>query len=254
MPSNTLLIPSFDVAYSIFALILNALGALKQTQKLHNFILETKTAICYDQRRFSGILWKVEECLGSPWNVLESVGRHRRDDDKDDDEAGGDDEHESDEETQEEERFDRILQTPKDSEDESDGGEDLGLNIGKEERHDEVEEEDKLYRDPESLSVSSQFVTRMLNPTLDVGIESFFETTSQIDVQTPTSVAPLPITTPTMTSSTIATTTQTSQAPTLPTIILSEVIQHLPSFGSLFRFDDRLRSLEQNFFEVMQTN
>nr|GEW15134.1 reverse transcriptase domain-containing protein [Tanacetum cinerariifolium] len=57
-----------------------------------------------------------------------------------------------------------------------------------------------------------------------------------------------------MTSSTIATTTQTSQAPTLPTTIPSEVIQHLPSFGSLFRFDDRLRSLEQNFSKVMQTN
>nr|GFA56267.1 mannose-P-dolichol utilization defect 1 protein homolog 2-like [Tanacetum cinerariifolium] len=26
-------------------------------------------------RRLSGILWKVEEGLGSPWNVLESVGR-----------------------------------------------------------------------------------------------------------------------------------------------------------------------------------
>nr|GFA93420.1 hypothetical protein [Tanacetum cinerariifolium] len=67
-------------------------------------------------------------------------------------------------------------------------------------------------------------------------------------------MAPLPIATPTMTSSTFATTTQTSQAPTLPTTILSEIIQNLPSFGSLFHFDDRLRSLEQNFSEVMQTN
>nr|GEY97923.1 hypothetical protein [Tanacetum cinerariifolium] len=73
-------------------------------------------------------------------------------------------------------------------------------------------------------------------------IESIFETTSRIDVQTPTFVAPLPITTPTMTSSTIATTTPTSQAPNLPTTILSKVIQHLPSFGLLFRFDDRLRT------------
>nr|GFB30361.1 hypothetical protein [Tanacetum cinerariifolium] len=72
--------------------------------------------------------------------------------------------------------------------------------------------------------------------------------------RTPTSVAPLPITTPTMTSSTIATTTTTSLAPILPTTIPSDIIQNLPSFGSLFRFDDKLRSLEQNFFEVMQTN
>nr|GFD25523.1 hypothetical protein [Tanacetum cinerariifolium] len=94
----------------------------------------------------------------------------------------------------------------------------------------------------------------MLNLTLDVGMESIFKTTSRIDVQTPTSMAPLPITTPTMASSTIATTTPTSQAPTLPTIIPSEIIQNLPSFGSLFCFNDRLRSLEEHFSEVTQTN
>nr|GEX99163.1 hypothetical protein [Tanacetum cinerariifolium] len=208
-----------------------------------------------------------------------------RDDDKDDDEEGGDDEHESGEETREEESFDPIPKTPKDSEDEGNGEEDLDLNIGEEERHDEEEEEDELYRDvninqgrrlqgtlkvedthvtltpvkpdgqQESSSMSSQFMTSMLNPTLDVGMKSIFETTSRIDVQTPTSVAPLPMTTPTMTSSTIVTTTTTtSQAPILPTTILSDVIQHLPSFGSLFHFDDRLRSLEEHFFEVTQTN
>nr|GEV89712.1 hypothetical protein [Tanacetum cinerariifolium] len=182
-------------------------------------------------------------------------------DDKDDTKESGDDDeecesdkHESDEETQEEESINPIPQTPEDNEDENDGEEDLGLNIGEEERHDEEEEEGELYRDQESSSVSIQFVTSMLNPPLDVGMDSIFETTSRIDVQTPTFVAPLPITTPTMTSSTIAIKTQTSQAPTLPTPIPSEVLQHLPTFGSLFCFDDRLRSLEQNFSEVMQTN
>nr|GEZ81698.1 hypothetical protein [Tanacetum cinerariifolium] len=131
-----------------------------------------------------------------------------RDDDKDDDKEVREDEHEFDEETQEEESFDSILQTPKDSKDEDDDGEDIVLNIGKEERHDEDEEEDELYRDvninqgrglqgtlkvedthvtltsvkpdgqQESSSVSSQFMTSMLNPTLDVGVESIFETTS----------------------------------------------------------------------------
>nr|GFA35883.1 hypothetical protein [Tanacetum cinerariifolium] len=207
-----------------------------------------------------------------------------RDDDNDDDEEGGDDEQESDEETREEESFDPIPQTPEDNEDEGDGEEDLGLNISEEERHGEEEEEDELYRgvninpgrglpvslevkdshvtltlskpdgQQESSSVSSQFVTSLLNPTLDVGMESIFETTSQLDVPTPTSVAPFPITTPIMTSSTIATTTLTSQAPILPTTISSDIIQNLSSFGSLFRFDDRLRSLKQNFSEVMQTN
>nr|GFC71442.1 hypothetical protein [Tanacetum cinerariifolium] len=51
------------------------------------------------------------------------------------------------EETRDEESFDSIPQTPKDSEDEGDDEEDLGLNVGEEERHVEEEEEDELYRD-----------------------------------------------------------------------------------------------------------
>nr|GEU40861.1 ribonuclease H-like domain-containing protein [Tanacetum cinerariifolium] len=148
-----------------------------------------------------------------------------RDDDKDDEEEGGNNEHEfdedeSDEETKDEESFDPIPQTLKNSKDEGNGAEDLGLNVSGEERHTEEEEEDKLYRDvninqgrglqaslevedshvtltlvnsdgqQQSSSVSSQFVTSMLNPTLDVGMESIFKTTSQLDVHTPTSVAP----------------------------------------------------------------
>nr|GFB00148.1 hypothetical protein [Tanacetum cinerariifolium] len=160
----------------------------------------------------------------------------------------------------------------------------LDLNIGEEERHDEEEEEDELYRDvninqgrglqgtlevedihvtltlvkpngqQESSSVSSQFVTSMLNLTIDVGMESIFETTSRTDVQTPTFVAPLPMTIPTMASSTIATTIITSQAPILPIPIPSEVLQNLPNFTSVFCFDDKLRSLEENFFKFRQTN
>nr|GFA42614.1 hypothetical protein [Tanacetum cinerariifolium] len=197
----------------------------------------------------------------------------------DDEDEGGSDEKESDEETREEESFDPIPQTPKNSKDEGNGVEDIGLNVEREEGLNEEEEEDKLYRDvninqgrgiqatlevedthvtltfvnpdgqQESSSVSSQFVTSMLNLTLDVGMESIFETTSQMDVQTPTSVAPLPITTPTMTSSTIATTTTTSQAPILPTTVLSDITQNLPSFSLLFGFDNRLRTLEANFSE-----
>nr|GEV13181.1 hypothetical protein [Tanacetum cinerariifolium] len=138
-----------------------------------------------------------------------------------DEEGGGDeqeyDEEDDDEETRDEESFDPIPQKPKSSKDKGTGAEDIGLNVEREEGLNEEEEEDELYRDQESLLVSSQFVTSMLNPTLDVGMESIFETTSRVDVQTPTSVAPLPITTPIMTSSTIATSTTTSQAQILPT-------------------------------------
>nr|GEW14829.1 hypothetical protein [Tanacetum cinerariifolium] len=217
------------------------------------------------------------------WNSNDDEGAddEGKNDDKDDteesgddDEEGGSDEEDDDEETVDEESFDPIPQTPESSEDEGNGEEDQGLNIGEEERLNGEEEADELYRDVDinqgrgiqvtqevedshmtltlvnpdgqqgSSSVSSQFMTSMLNPTSDAGMESIFETAS-------TSVAPLPVTAPTMTPSTITT---TSQAPILPTTIPIDIIQHLPSFGSLFHFDDRLRSLEENFFEFREMN
>nr|GEY10863.1 hypothetical protein [Tanacetum cinerariifolium] len=153
------------------------------------------------------------------------------DDDKDDDGEEGDD----DDDDQEVERDDE-----KDDEEEGNGKEDLGLNVGREEGHDEEEAEDELYKD--------------VNINQGRGMESIFKTTSQMDAQTPTSVAPLPMTAPTMTPSTIATITTTSQAPILPTTTPSTIIQDLPNFGSLFGFDNRLRTLEANFSEFMQTN
>nr|GEV95953.1 hypothetical protein [Tanacetum cinerariifolium] len=136
---------------------------------------------------------------------------------------------------------------------EGDGDDDDDKDDDGKEGHVEKEEEDELYRDvkinqgrgiqatlkvegshvtltsvnpdgqQQSSSMSSQFVTSMLNLTLDVGMESIFETTSQMDVQTPTSVAPLPMTAPTMTPSTIATTIITSQAPILSTTFAGAV-------------------------------
>nr|GEU64628.1 copia protein [Tanacetum cinerariifolium] len=127
--------------------------------------------------------------------------------------------------------------------------------------HVEEEEEDGLYRDVNinrgrgiqaTLEVEDSYVT--LTPVNPDGMESIFETTSQLDVQTPTSVAPLPMTAPTMTPSTIATITTTSQAPILPTTAPNTIIQDLVNFSSLFGFDNRLRTLEANFSKFTQTN
>nr|GFD20263.1 hypothetical protein [Tanacetum cinerariifolium] len=46
-----------------------------------------------------------------------------------------------------EESFDPISQTPKNSDDDGNGEEDFGLNVGREEGHNEEEEEDELYID-----------------------------------------------------------------------------------------------------------
>nr|GFB49972.1 hypothetical protein [Tanacetum cinerariifolium] len=94
----------------------------------------------------------------------------------------------------------------------------------------------------------------MLNLTPDAGMEFIFETTLQMDVQTPTSVGPLPMSAPTITPSTIATITTTQQALFPPTIASSTLLQDLPNFGSLFWFDHRLKKLEANFSEFSQTS
>nr|GEU59944.1 hypothetical protein [Tanacetum cinerariifolium] len=109
------------------------------------------------------------------------------DDDEDDEEKGGNDEQatikeefihpslstHTTEETRDEESFDPISKTPEDSDDEANGEENLGINIGREEGHDEKEEEDELYKD--------------VNINQGRGMESIFETTLQMDTQTPTS-------------------------------------------------------------------
>nr|GFB24590.1 hypothetical protein [Tanacetum cinerariifolium] len=74
------------------------------------------------------------------------------------------------------------------------------------------------------------------------------------NVESSLSPAPLPVSAPTLTPSTIATITTMLQAPTPPTTAPSTLLQDLPNFGSLFGFDHRLKTLEANFPELTQTN
>nr|GEV84129.1 hypothetical protein [Tanacetum cinerariifolium] len=114
--------------------------------------------------------------------------------DGDDDDEDDDGEEEYDEETRDDESFDPIPKTPENSDDQGNGEEDLGLNVGREEGHDKEEEEDKLYKDVNinqgrgiqtTLEVEDLHVT--LTPVNPDGKESIFETTLQMDAQTPTS-------------------------------------------------------------------
>nr|GFB25031.1 hypothetical protein [Tanacetum cinerariifolium] len=153
------------------------------------------------------------------------------------------------EETREEEKesFDPIPRTPEESKDDGNGEEDQGLRVSAKQRLIEEEEADELYRDvdinqgrglqvsqdiedfhvtltlvqpdgqQESSSVSS-FVTSMLNPISDAGVESIFTTASY-------PIEPIQTSTPIMTPSTIATITTSSEAPIPPTTIPSETNQ-----------------------------
>nr|GEU73678.1 hypothetical protein [Tanacetum cinerariifolium] len=121
-----------------------------------------------------------------------------------------------DEEAKDEESFDPIVQTPKNSDDKGNDDASLGMNVG--------------------------------------GIDSLFESTPRVDVQASTTVAPLTLTTPTLPPLTIPTISQAPQAPTPPTTAPSTFLQDLLNFGSLFRFDHRLKTLEANFSEIVQTS
>nr|GFB82300.1 hypothetical protein [Tanacetum cinerariifolium] len=164
------------------------------------------------------------------------------------------DEESTEEETREEEEesFDPIPKTPEDSEDDGKGEEDQGLRGRGLQVSQDIEDSHVTLTlvhpdgQQESSSMSS-FVTSMLNPISDTDVESIFTTASS-------SVAPLPTHIPTMTLSIITTITIASH-PSIPlTPIPSEVLQNLPTFNSVFRFNERLKSLEASFSEYRQTN
>nr|GEV39325.1 hypothetical protein [Tanacetum cinerariifolium] len=110
-----------------------------------------------------------------------------------------------------------------------------------------------------SFSVSSGFISKMLNPNPDIGIDSILnlniESTSLLDVLVTTNdeIPPSSVTTlPPPPIPLIQTVQQTSI--TTPTIALSTSLQNLPTFGSLFKFEDRVKSLEDDFSKFKQTN
>nr|GFC71457.1 hypothetical protein [Tanacetum cinerariifolium] len=154
--------------------------------------------------------------------------------------------------------------------------EEQDLRLSEEARIQEEEDADELYRDvninqrrglqvtqnvedthvtltpvnpdgPQESSSMSSFVSSMLNPISDVGVESIFTTTSSpiVSLETPT---------PIMTPYTIATITTSGEAPIPPPTIPSIILENLPTFNSAFRFEERLRSLETSFSEYRQTN
>nr|GEX82186.1 hypothetical protein [Tanacetum cinerariifolium] len=158
-----------------------------------------------------------------------------------------------DEEAKDEESFDPIVQTPsqvENSDEESNDDESHGMNVGGDEGPNAEDDDEELYRDvninlegrdvqmidvyttqvledthvtltpvnpdgqQQSSSVSSKFVTSMLNPSHDIGIDSLFESTHPVDVPVTTIVVPLLVTAPTLPPPSIPMMSQVQQAPT----------------------------------------
>ncbi|GJV84084.1 retrovirus-related pol polyprotein from transposon TNT 1-94 [Tanacetum coccineum] len=111
----------------------------------------------------------------------------------------------------------------------------------------------------QSSSVSSGFVSNMLIPNQDTGVDAIFgqhaEATSQIDIPVTAIAEPsffAPSNRPPTSNPLFI---QLQQPPILtPATTPSSPLQNLPDFASLFGFDNRLKTLEDNFSEFRQTN
>nr|GEU74451.1 integrase, catalytic region, zinc finger, CCHC-type, peptidase aspartic, catalytic [Tanacetum cinerariifolium] len=196
-------------------------------------------------------------------------------DDDDDQDEGNDDDQDSykegtefihpklsihdEEETKDEESFDPVAKIPKNSDDEGNDEENLDLNVGMEDGQDEEDDEDELYRDV-NINLEGRVVQMVDVYTTQEFKDSHVSLTpvnpdgQQQSSSAPTTMAPLPLSAPTLTPSTIANISTVPQAPTPSTTAPSTLLQDLPNFGSLFGFDHRIKTLEANFSEFMQTN
>ncbi|GJY72990.1 hypothetical protein Tco_0477421, partial [Tanacetum coccineum] len=111
----------------------------------------------------------------------------------------------------------------------------------------------------QSSSMSSSFISNMLNPSPDTGIDSIFnlntKSTSLVDVSV-TNIVELPFLSVTilpLPPTPLITHLQHTPVPT-PATVPSSSLQDLPNFGSLFGFDHRLKTLETDFSKFKQTN
>nr|GEY13561.1 hypothetical protein [Tanacetum cinerariifolium] len=171
------------------------------------------------------------------------------DDDQDSDNDGDDFVHPKlpthDKEAKDEESFDPIVQTPG------------------EEGPDAEDNNEELYRDVDinlegrDVQMTDVHTTQLLKDThvtLTL-VNPDGQQQSSVDAPVSTTVVPLLVTAPTLPPPSIPIMSQVQQAPApTPTTAPSSLLQDLPNFGSLFGFDHRLKTLEANLSEFMQTN
>nr|GEV52789.1 zinc finger, CCHC-type [Tanacetum cinerariifolium] len=111
----------------------------------------------------------------------------------------------------------------------------------------------------QSSLVSSSFISKMLNPNLDTGIDFILnlntKSTSMVDVLVTTNDEIPTSSVTTLPPPPIPLIYNVQQTPTsTSTIALSTFLHNLPSFGSLFKFEDRVKALEEDFSKFKQTN
>nr|GEU67120.1 hypothetical protein [Tanacetum cinerariifolium] len=187
----------------------------------------------------------------------DEVDERRNDDDQDNDNDGDDfvqpklSIHE--EESKDEEIFDPIVQTPKNSDDES-----LGLNVGGEERRDAEDDDEELYRDVNinlegrDVQMADVYTTQELE---DIHV-TLTSTTPRVDVQASTTVAPFTLTASTLPPSTIPTISQTLKANFFEFVKTNKFAGAVSSIlGIVERYmDQRMNEAIKILIEKMESN
>nr|GEY93854.1 hypothetical protein [Tanacetum cinerariifolium] len=174
-----------------------------------------------------------------------------------------DDDARQEEEVNEEESFDPIVQTPsqvENTDDEDNDDDSHGMNVEGDELDDEGANEkddgNELYRDV-NINLEGQDIQMADVQTIQV-IKDTHVTLTLVNLEdvsiTTTAETPLLFATTLLPPSTpIIPHLQQTHVPS-PENVPSSSLQDLPNFGSLFGFDHKLKTLEVNFLEFMQTN
>nr|GEU29121.1 hypothetical protein [Tanacetum cinerariifolium] len=224
------------------------------------------------------IAWKSSDEDDDNDDDEEKISKHDDDDDDqsddddqedqdDDDQDDHDDDNDQDEQDDDDDQDDQDkVRTPShdDKTNDEDKDEDSdGMNVKGDKGANEEDDADELYRNmninlegqQQSSSMSSHFVSNMLNPSPDTCIGFIFDSTPRVDVLVSTGAEPPRLSATTLPLPTISIIPHVQQTPTpSPANVSSSSLQNLPNFGSLFGFDHRLKTLETNFSEFMQTN
>nr|GEV51785.1 integrase, catalytic region, zinc finger, CCHC-type, peptidase aspartic, catalytic [Tanacetum cinerariifolium] len=151
------------------------------------------------------------------------------------------------EEAKDEESFDPIIQTPKNYNDDA--------NVHTTQEFEDTHVTLTLVNpdgQQHSSSVSSQFVTSMLNPSSDAGIDSLFKTTPWVDVQALTTVEPLTLTALTLPPPTIPTISQIPQAPTPPTTAQALFCRIFQTLATQDENEEFLKNLDENIQKIIK--
>nr|GEU96596.1 hypothetical protein [Tanacetum cinerariifolium] len=210
------------------------------------------------------------------------------DDDQSDADNDDDDQEDKDEQDDDDQDSDNDVEN---SDDESNDDESHGMNVRGDKRPDAEDDDEELYRDvninlegrdiqmtdvhttqvlkdthvtltlvnpdgqQQSLSVSSQFVTSMFNPSPDAGIDYLLVSTPRVDVLVTTTVVPFLVTASTLPLPSIPIMSQVQQAPaptptTTPSTSLCKVAVQLQSD----RLREEAKAENEDFFNKLDEN